>query len=263
MNCRQCREYFSHFIDAPPDDDLRQEVEVHLTGCERCRVQFREYHTVMEGLESMHIPEPSADMEREMWRDIRQKTRSPAARLRSAALLIPAGIAFFMAGFLLRGLIDSPSAIREPSERSAIQYAACSALFHNAYPINPNAVYDPADESMKSVNFVENREPLRLPAMLSSHGPFSLQADTAETETEQACIPFVSPSGQTLVLRVIPHRDAAPETLFQLSREASRVFYHRISWHHDGFQWILEGRVRPDFLFDLASELKSGVGENV
>ena len=259
MNCETCRNFMSDYFDAGSYDELKKTMENHLENCPECRRYFREYTAVIDGLESLDEPNVSEKTMISMWHHIDRETRSDKRIFRNGFVLVPLALALFIAGFLVRGRIDLPVAPGMQNVYTSFEYSACSNLYHYAYPINPQIVYVPEDDSIKSVFIPEFPNEINLPAMLSSHGPFSLYSNSTHTREGQMCIPFVSPYGQTLILRIIADDSPSQEMLFQVFKEKERVFYHRIIWHQNGYRYVLEGRVLPDYLFDLAEEIKTGL----
>ena len=249
MTCSECRRYLGDYIDDLLEGDREAAFLSHLAECDECRKAAQEYQAVMDGLAALPVPSMPHGAEARMWRRIRRHTGVPWAGYILKWAAAPVLVVVFAAGYFFGGSVPLTQPAG-PGDTASV----CSEIFQRIYPVNPGSIYQEVNGGLQPVN--ADPSGVEIPLTLSSHGPYSMYGESLELESPETCIPFISPYGHVLVLRVTRDGGNSGATMMTLSAEPKRVFYHRVSWRDAGYVWMLEGRTAPDYLFDLAMEIR-------
>lgn len=60
MNCSECRQSFSDFVDGDLDTGTKSKIDVHMTTCGSCKIDYEKYKISLEALRSAPVMEASA-----------------------------------------------------------------------------------------------------------------------------------------------------------------------------------------------------------
>ncbi|HPQ42527.1 MAG TPA: hypothetical protein PLV45_19300, partial [bacterium] len=124
------------------------------------------------------------------------------------------------------------------------------------WPMNPSAMYqalpdriDPHPVMLTGIS------PVNLPSHLTVHGPYSLNPTHIQVLNSGACIPFVSPFGDAVMLHVTRVDSISRDTRYVVRADPERVLFYTITWEQNGWRYRIAGRFPANYLLDLAREI--------
>lgn len=77
MNCQDVQNLLPVFLDNELPEDQKQDIQVHLTGCNACRLELQEYKRSWQMLESWTDVEPEAGYIGRFWAELSGRTPWP------------------------------------------------------------------------------------------------------------------------------------------------------------------------------------------
>ncbi|MCD4654070.1 hypothetical protein K8T06_09050 [bacterium] len=255
MNCQQARDVMDsqfenceekHLFELKIEEDLAK----HLHVCPKCRIYHEDILMPLIDAAQLQPPELSCRLKS---RIIQSMTSPPYSYLlfRYSAVFVFCCI-IFAAGFFSRNVFDQ----KIPDQILPFYHSFdTECMSYSSQPMNPSAMFRSFPQNEPHLLCLTETLNLTLPSLLSAHGPYQLNSNQIQHTNAAACIPFVSPLGEVLTLKIEPTDKPGRSDTFMFYRDKTRVLFYSVSWIHDGWHCEISGRVPPDYLLDLAQEL--------
>lgn len=273
MNCRQVRDWFDDFLERNPGmpvvPDAVDGMAEHLKTCRACRMYLEDVVQPLIDAGTLPAPPLSPDVKSRIARSLRSSGMEgpvwfllkPLAALAVCCLFFVAGYRF---GGLRNGLPGPGPAVTgtvpvqpwmngfgmEPGDGMACRY-------YGDLSGNPGQYMASTGEIRRHEIDFPDRSSLEFPSQLVSHGRYRLDTRHMVLSDAEACIAFVSPVGDSLMLhlRRAAAGQASPEQTYVVRENPDRVLGYSVTWAMDGWICTMSGRLPPDYLLGLAKEL--------
>lgn len=273
MNCHQLRDSIDDFLERNPGmpvvPDAVAGMAEHLETCRTCRKYIEDVVQPLMDAGTLPAPPLSPELKSRIARSLRaSETERPAWFLLKPLAALAICCLFFVAGYRFGGLRNGL-----PGPGPAITGTAPIEPWMTGFGMEPgngmacryygDLSGDPG-QYMASIGDIRPHEidfpdqsSLVVPSQLVSHGRYRLDTRHIVLNDAEACIAFVSPVGDSLMLHL--RRGAAgqasPEQAYVVRENPDRVLGYSVTWAMDGWICTMSGRLPPDYLLGLAQEL--------
>lgn len=272
MNCRRFHELMDRLDTASDPARLdallaAPEWRQHLSTCDSCRQAVAEVIRPLADMGSLEPPEPPADLKNRILRQMRGE-RSVLSGLRPVITTLTICL-IFLAGYWFRGTVDpdaSTAVSGNPNTLETYMFEIGSpdrlntCLSETVWPIDPAALYrkTPVQKTTHALQLAGAAD-IQLPTHLVAHGPYRLNSEQIRVDGTDACIPFIAPMGDAVMLQVSRTETTGKVPGYVIQKDPRKVMYYTIVWEQGGWMCRIAGRVPAEYLLDLARELTVSV----
>ncbi len=258
LTCARARAQFSDHLDGTLGPEQEDRLGAHLVRCDSCRAALCEYEATLGAL-SGASPLPPASLEARIRAASRRHGLLRARWRPSLRALLPlaASLAIFLLGVGLGQRRTPAGATGDVLWTQAMAPPACQADLERYARLDLGALRAPRLGAGERALTVAGRERVRLPASLTSRGPYGLEHELSGLSGGTTCTPLSAAYGDVLLLSTVPlPRSLRPSPAsFSVEADPGRVLYHRVRWVRAGTVFVLEGRAESEELLDLAQEI--------
>ena len=128
--------------------------------------------------------------------------------------------------------------------------------FYSELSANPSGYLTPVKDIEPREFAFPDQSSLWFPSQLVSHGRYQLDTRHILLNDAEACMAFVSPLGDSLMLHLRRTTGSqAPDQTYVVRQDPERVMAYSVTWVRDGWICTISGRLPPDYLLGLAREL--------